>query len=117
MGTCAGAIVMAETVIGPPQPSLGLLPISIERNAYGRQVDSFMTHIIDHAFGGESLPAFFIRAPKIRQVGEGVEILARLDGDPVMVRQGHFLALTFHPELTPDARVHLYFLNAILNRP
>jgi 5'-phosphate synthase pdxT subunit len=115
MGTCAGAIVMAETVMGPYQPSLGLLPIAVERNAYGRQVDSFATNIREHTLGGESLPAFFIRAPKIREVGEGVEVLARLNGDPVMVRRGHFLALTFHPELTEDERIHRHFLNAIIN--
>jgi pyridoxal 5'-phosphate synthase pdxT subunit len=110
MGTCAGAILMADKVTGPVQPSLGLLPIAVERNAYGRQVDSFTTTLGDHALGGGPLPAFFIRAPRILDIGEGVEVLARLNGGPVMVRKGNFLALTFHPELTPDTRVHEYFL-------
>lgn len=110
MGTCAGAILMAEVVTGPCQPSLNLLPIAVERNAYGRQVDSFTTDITDHCLGGGPLPAFFIRAPKIRNIGEGVEVLARLDGEPIMVRQGHHLALTFHPELASDLRIHNYFL-------
>jgi len=114
MGTCAGAIVMAETVTGPRQPSVGLLPITVERNAYGRQVDSFTARLPDHALGGSPLPAFFIRAPRIRGVGDGVEVLARLDGEPVMVRRGHFLALTFHPELTEDERIHRYFLSAMI---
>ena len=110
MGTCAGAIVMAETVTGPRQPSMGLLPMVVERNAYGRQVDSFTADITDHSLGGGPLPAFFIRAPKIRNIGEGVEVLARLNSEPVMVRQGRYLALAFHPELTSDLRVHHYFL-------
>jgi len=114
MGTCAGSIVMASTVTNPEQPSLDLLPITVERNAYGRQVDSFTTRIREHSLGGDSLPAFFIRAPKIIRVGEGVEVLARLEGEPVMVRRNRYLALTFHPELTGDLRVHRFFLNFAL---
>jgi pyridoxal 5'-phosphate synthase pdxT subunit len=110
MGTCAGAILMARTVTNPAQPSLGLLPIAVERNAYGRQVDSFTTHIQEHTLGGGPLPAFFIRAPKILDVGEGVDVLASLNGEPVMVRREKYLALTYHPELTGDDRVHRYFL-------
>jgi 5'-phosphate synthase pdxT subunit len=114
MGTCAGAILMARTVVNPDQASLNLLPITVERNAYGRQVDSFMTRIEDHTLGGGPMPAFFIRAPKIRELGEGAEVLARLNGEPVMVRRGNYLALTYHPELTEDPRVHLYFLNTVM---
>ncbi len=110
MGTCAGAILMAEAVTHPPQPSLGLIPAVVERNAYGRQVDSFEAALKDHALGGGPLPAVFIRAPKFVRVGAGAEVLARHRGRPVMVRKGRHLALTFHPELTGDDRVHRYFL-------
>lgn len=110
MGTCAGAILMAAEVTNPPQPSLGLLPLTVERNAYGRQLDSFETELKDHALGGGPLPAVFIRAPKFLKVGAGAETLARYRGRPVMVRKGRYLALTFHPELTGDGRVHRLFL-------
>lgn len=110
MGTCAGAILMAAEVTNPPQRSLGLLPLTVARNAYGRQLDSFEAELRDHALGGAPLPAVFIRAPKFLKVGEGVEVLARHRGRPVMVRQGRYLALAFHPELTGDDRVHRLFL-------
>lgn len=115
MGTCAGAILMASEVTHPPQPSLGLLPMTVERNAYGRQLDSFETDLKDHALGGGPLPAVFIRAPKILKAGEGVEVLARHRGRTVMARMGRHLALTFHPELTGDDRVHRYFLEVAAN--
>jgi len=110
MGTCAGAILMATRVTNPPQPSLGLLPMMVERNAYGRQLDSFETELKDHLLGGGPLPAVFIRAPKFLEVERGVEVLARHKGRPVMVRKGRYLALAFHPELTGDDRVHRLFL-------
>jgi 5'-phosphate synthase pdxT subunit len=105
LGTCAGAIVLAREVTNPPQKGLGVLDVSVERNAYGRQVDSFVGEVEAPALGG-NLPAVFIRAPKIRRVGDGVEVLATREGEPVLVRQGNVVAATFHPELTPDTKVH-----------
>jgi 5'-phosphate synthase pdxT subunit len=105
LGTCAGAIVLAREVTHPVQRGMGLLDISVERNAYGRQVDSFVGQAEAPALGGE-LPAVFIRAPRIRGVGPGVDVLATRSGEPVLVRQGSVLAATFHPELTDDERVH-----------
>jgi 5'-phosphate synthase pdxT subunit len=106
-GTCAGAILLAKDVDNPPQPSLGALDIAITRNAYGRQINSFIGHV---QMNGEPLEAVFIRAPKIARVGKDVEVLAREGGDAVLVRQGHVMAATFHPELSADARVHREFL-------
>jgi pyridoxal 5'-phosphate synthase pdxT subunit len=105
LGTCAGAILLAREVTHPAQKGLGLIDLSVERNAYGRQVDSFVGEVDAPALGGR-LPAVFIRAPRIRRVGKGVEVLATLRGEPVLVRQGNILAATFHPELTDDERVH-----------
>jgi 5'-phosphate synthase pdxT subunit len=109
-GTCAGAILLAREVLNPPQEKLGLIDIAIERNAYGRQIDSSIElgdcpEISDHA-----VEMVFIRAPIIRRVGEGVRVLGRCGGMPVLVEQGKILAGTFHPELTDDASVHRYFL-------
>jgi 5'-phosphate synthase pdxT subunit len=107
-GTCAGAILLAKDV-QPAQPSLGLLDVTIRRNAYGSQVDSFET---DLEIEGRERPfrAVFIRAPQFRSIGEHVEVLARLNGEPVLVRQGKILAGTFHPELTNDDRLHREFV-------
>ncbi|MDQ5858436.1 MAG: pyridoxal 5'-phosphate synthase glutaminase subunit PdxT [Acidobacteriota bacterium] len=105
LGTCAGAVVLALEVTNPPQKGLGVLDIAVERNAYGRQVDSFVGEVEAPSLGGR-LPAVFIRAPKIRRVGQGVEVLATREGEPVLVRQGNVVAATFHPELTPDTKVH-----------
>ncbi len=113
MGTCAGAILLAKEIAGLGQFSLKLMDMQIERNAYGRQVDSFETELEIPALGDKVFKAVFIRAPVIKKVGKEAEVLARLDGEPVMVRQGKHLALTFHPELTNDARVHQYFLKMI----
>jgi pyridoxal 5'-phosphate synthase pdxT subunit len=107
-GTCAGAILLAREVLSPSQPSLGLLDASVERNAFGRQVDSFETSLDVPALGG-SLEAVFIRAPRFRALGPGVEVLARLGSEPVLVRQGRVLAATFHPELAGDPRLHALF--------
>jgi len=104
LGTCAGAIVLAREVTNPPQKSLGLIDLAVERNAYGRQADSFVGTAEAPALGG-NLPAVFIRAPRIRAVGPGVEVLATMDGEPVLARQGNVIAATFHPELTEDDRV------------
>lgn len=109
-GTCAGAILLAKEVANPAQASFGLLDIAIERNAYGRQIDS---HIAPIDLEGTPLEAVFIRAPIIRRVGAGVEVLASHRGDPVLVSQGRHLVATFHPELTCDPRVHELFLRRL----
>ena len=105
LGTCAGAILLAREVTNPDHKGLDLIDISIERNAYGRQADSFTADVDAPALGG-ALPAVFIRAPRIRRAGPGVETLATRVGESVLVRQGNVFAATFHPELTADTRVH-----------
>lgn len=113
-GTCAGAILLAKEVKNPPQASLGLLDMTVVRNAYGRQLESCvlegMTELSNHP-----LEMVFIRAPVIERVGAGVEVLARRDGKPVLVRQGRVLAATFHPELSGDSTIHSYFLKMVAN--
>jgi pyridoxal 5'-phosphate synthase pdxT subunit len=111
-GTCAGAILLASEVLNPPQPSLGLMDIDIERNGYGRQLDSRIARLKPQGLGGD-LEAVFIRAPIIRRVGKDAKVLASYQGDPVLVEQGRHLVATFHPELTDDPRVHLMFLEKI----
>lgn len=111
MGTCAGMIVMAADVDSLDQPTLGLLDISVKRNAFGRQVNSFETDLDIPALGTEPFKGVFIRAPVVTSVGAKVEVLCRLStGDIVAVRQGKYLALAFHPELTGDPRLHHFFL-------
>ena len=105
LGTCAGAIVLAREVSNPSQPGLGLIDIAIARNAYGRQVDSFIAEVEAPSLGAP-MPAVFIRAPRILSTGPGVEVLGTHGGEPVLVRQGNVAAATFHPELTPDRRLH-----------
>lgn len=109
-GTCAGAILLASEVTNPRQESLGLLDITVERNAYGRQVDSRVARL---RFDGGDVEAVFIRAPRIVRVGPGVQVLARHNGDPVLVWDGLRMAATFHPELTVDARIHGAFLDTL----
>ncbi|MFP5263300.1 MAG: pyridoxal 5'-phosphate synthase glutaminase subunit PdxT [Blastocatellia bacterium] len=109
-GTCAGAILLARAVKNPDQPSLALIDIAVERNAYGRQIDSFIGEA-EASMGGGPLEAVFIRAPRIVEVGPGVETIASLRGEPVLVRQGNILAATFHPELTHDSRTHKLFID------
>jgi len=111
-GTCAGAILLARDVLNPPQRGLGVLDVSIRRNAYGRQIDS---HIVqaETSLGGDPLDMVFIRAPKFEQLGPSVEVLAREGNDPVLVRDKQVLAATFHPELSEDRRVHEYFLHLV----
>lgn len=111
-GTCAGAILLASQVDNPPQPSLGLMDMEVERNAYGRQLDSRIAKLTPPGLDG-GIEAVFIRAPIIRRVGEAAKVLATYQGDPVLVEQGLHLAATFHPELTEDSRVHLMFLRKI----
>jgi 5'-phosphate synthase pdxT subunit len=113
-GTCAGAIMLARQVENPHQPGLNAIDITIRRNAYGRQIDSAILDATT-ALGGDPLEMVFIRAPRIESVGEGVEVLAKRDGDPVLVRQGRVMAATFHPELSDDPRVHAEFLKLVKN--
>ena len=113
-GTCAGLILLAREVTNPKQCSLGLIDVDVERNSYGRQRESFEargTALLD----GTPVPIemMFIRAPRIRRVGEGVDVLARQEGDPVMARQGTVLVATFHPEVTGDQSVHAYFCDMV----
>jgi pyridoxal 5'-phosphate synthase pdxT subunit len=112
-GTCAGAILLAKNVANPPQRSFRLIDIDVERNAFGRQIDSFESTLDPDGSGTPPLAAVFIRAPRIRRVGPGVEILARWKGEPVLVRQGRVFAATFHPELTSDPRVHALVLQCV----
>jgi 5'-phosphate synthase pdxT subunit len=115
-GTCAGCILLANNVLHPPQASLGVLHATVERNAYGRQIDSSIRQSetkLGDAFGTGPLEMVYIRAPRIQQVGPDVDILAERDGFPVLVRQGHLLAATFHPELSSDRRVHRYFVEMV----
>jgi 5'-phosphate synthase pdxT subunit len=110
-GTCAGAIVMARQATDLDRPTLDLMDIEVERNAFGRQVDSFETDLAIEGLGGGPFHAVFIRAPLIKSVGEGVQVLARLDGQGIVAaRQGHLLVTAFHPELTDDRRLHECFL-------
>ncbi len=112
-GTCAGAILLAKEVTNPPQERLGLLDVSIERNAYGRQVDSSVRRGDCPALASRPVEMVFIRAPIIRRVGEGVRVLGTCDGVPVLVEQANVLAATFHPELTEDETIHRYFLSKL----
>ncbi len=113
-GTCAGAILLAKDVESPAQRSLAALDITVERNAYGRQIDSTILTAPTKLEGGP-LEMVFIRAPRITRTGPEVETLATRDDYPVLVRQGNLLAATFHPELSHDLRVHQLFLNLIRN--
>jgi 5'-phosphate synthase pdxT subunit len=111
-GTCAGAILLAREVRHPAQRSLGALDAVVERNAYGRQIDSTILTEPTSLPGGP-LEMVFIRAPRIAVTGAEVEVLARRDGSPVLVRQGNLLAATFHPELSQDRRVHRLFVDMV----
>ena len=112
-GTCAGAILLAKEVLSPPQERLGLLDVTIERNAYGRQIDSSVRQGDCPVLSDRPIEMVFIRAPLIRRVGEDVRVLAHSDGLPVLVEQRNLLAATFHPELTEDETVHRYFLKKL----
>ncbi|MGD0882072.1 MAG: pyridoxal 5'-phosphate synthase glutaminase subunit PdxT [Acidimicrobiales bacterium] len=117
-GTCAGMILLATTVLDgrPDQISFGAIELTIRRNGYGRQVASFEGRVEVAGLGAEPLPAVFIRAPVVEAIGPGVEVLATLPGEgddperPVVCRQGAVLVASFHPELTPDRRLHRLFV-------
>jgi len=113
-GTCAGCILLAKEVVHPAQASLSVLDATVERNAYGRQIDSAILTQATSLPGGP-LEMVYIRAPRITRVGAEVEVLANRDGFPVLVRQGKLMAATFHPELSEDRRVHELFV-AIVRR-
>ena len=118
-GTCAGAILMADKVENPPQRSLGLIRMTVRRNAYGRHLSSSICQLdADNELNAGSQPgppleAVLIRAPLITEVGSEVQVLAKLEGQPVVVRQGNYLVATFHPELTADPRIHSYFTRMV----
>jgi 5'-phosphate synthase pdxT subunit len=111
-GTCAGMIVMAKNATDLDRQTLGLIDIEVERNAFGRQVDSFETEITLDEIPGPPIHAVFIRAPLVRSAGDGVKVLGRLAGQGIVAaRQGRLLVTSFHPELTDDLRLHQYFLS------
>lgn len=112
-GTCAGMILLASEILDgrPDQISFGAIDISVRRNAFGRQVDSFETDI-STPMG--SFHGVFIRAPRIERIGPAVEVVGTLGDEPVLVRQGNVLAASFHPELTDDSRVHRYFVEQMI---
>jgi 5'-phosphate synthase pdxT subunit len=112
LGTCAGAVLLAREVENHPVRSLGLIDVVAVRNAYGTQVDSFSTEADTTSEGLEGLRCVFIRAPRLQRPGEAVQVLARVDGWPVWVRQGRVMATTFHPELTSDSRIHQLLLRS-----
>jgi pyridoxal 5'-phosphate synthase pdxT subunit len=111
-GTCAGCILLAKEVLHPAQQSLGVLDATVERNAYGRQIDSVIESAETKLKGGP-LEMVYIRAPRIVKTGKDVQVLAKRDGFPVLVEQGHILAATFHPELSTDRRVHQRFVELV----
>jgi 5'-phosphate synthase pdxT subunit len=112
LGTCAGAILLAQRVENKPVPTLELLDVTAVRNAYGTQLDSFAATVDPGAaLGFDTLRCLFIRAPRLTALGPNVEVLARVDAEPVLVQEGNLLAATFHPELTSDARVHRHLLS------
>ncbi|HHW42986.1 pyridoxal 5'-phosphate synthase glutaminase subunit PdxT [Desulfofundulus thermobenzoicus] len=112
-GTCAGLILLAREIKGSDQPRLGFMDMLVERNAFGRQVDSFEEDLVIPVLGERPLRAVFIRAPYIVSVGPEVDVLARYEDKIVLARQGHFLAAAFHPELTRDTRLHQLFLENV----
>ncbi len=111
-GTCAGVILMAKTVLNPAQRSLGWLDVTVERNAYGRQNDSRILEA-ETTLPGGPIEMVYIRAPRITELGANVEVLAEREGSPTLVRQGHLLAATFHPELSHDKRIHQLFVDSV----
>jgi 5'-phosphate synthase pdxT subunit len=120
-GTCAGAILLAETIEGSDQPRIGGISMEVRRNAYGRQIASFEAEVLIcepldqvRSEAKTTMHGVFIRAPRITRVGTGVTELLRFENEPVCVRQQNLLAATFHPELTPDLRLHRYFTEQIV---
>ena len=114
-GTCAGAILLAREVRHPQQRSLGVLDVVVERNAYGRQIDSSI-RTEPSLLPGDPLEMVFIRAPRIVESGPSVQVLARREGFPVLVRQGKLMAATLHPELSNDRRVHSLFVKTAIEQ-
>jgi 5'-phosphate synthase pdxT subunit len=114
-GTCAGMILLAETILDgrPDQRSFGMVDLDVRRNAYGRQVDSFEADLDIAALDGEPFHGVFIRAPGVERVGPEVEVLAEVDGHPVLCQQGSVLVAAFHPELGRDPRLHALYLEAL----
>jgi 5'-phosphate synthase pdxT subunit len=114
-GTCAGLILMSKHVQAFPLEPLQLLDVTLERNAFGRQIESFEAFVsLEFApKQSQAFPAFFIRAPRIREIGKDVQVLAKLEEEPILVRQGHHLGSSFHPELTSDPQVHQYFIEMV----
>lgn len=114
-GTCAGVILMSHAIVGSAMQPFQLLDIDVERNAFGRQAESFQTHLDLNLKPGhtEEIPAIFIRAPRICRVGDKVQVLASFKEEPVFVRQGMHLGATFHPELTSNSKIHSYFLEIV----
>ncbi len=113
LATCAGVILLAREVTNFDQPVLRAMDIAVERNAYGRQTESFETELHVKNLGEEPFPGILIRAPKIVHTGTNVEVLAELEGSPVLVKEKNILAATFHPELTRDDRIHRLFMEGI----
>ena len=115
LGTCAGLVMLARLSCGQYPPTFGALDITVERNAYGRQIDSFEADLYLPALGEQPFPGVFIRAPRICDIGPAVTVLGRLPNGngAVAVRQGKLIGCTFHPELSPDSRMHNYFLGVI----
>lgn len=114
-GTCAGLILMSKEVVGATVVPFGMIHITVERNAFGRQAESFKTKI-ECSMGKDKsrlIPAIFIRAPRIKSCGSEVKVIGIFEQEPVLVQQGKHLAATFHPELTEDATVHRYFLSIV----
>lgn len=112
-GTCTGLILLAKEIVGSDQPRLGLMDVTVLRNAFGRQVDSFETDIDIDEIGPPPMRAVFIRAPYVVEVRNVARVLARCDGKIVLVRQGNLLGGAFHPELTDDSRLHEYFIGMV----
>ena len=112
-GTCAGAIVLAKEIVGSNQPSLGLIDISIKRNDYGRQIDSFESKFDFEGIG--MVNGIFIRSPVIKKINKRVKVLAKFEGDIVALRENNILITTFHPELTENFKVHEYFVEMVNN--
>ncbi|HEY6868009.1 MAG TPA: pyridoxal 5'-phosphate synthase glutaminase subunit PdxT [Candidatus Eisenbacteria bacterium] len=112
LGTCAGLILLGTSSEGLPAPTLGVIDAAVERNAYGRQIDSFSAEVEVPVVGG-AFPGVFIRAPRIRRVGPGASVIARRGEEPVGVRQGEAVGICFHPELTGDLRLHRWFLSEV----
>jgi len=112
-GTCAGLILMSKKVLNDPLVPFGILDVEVERNAFGRQADSFKTQVELVGKPVKAIPAIFIRAPRIRAVGDEVKVLATYEGEAVLVQQGLHMGATFHPELTEDLTVHRLFLACV----